>query len=133
MWSHMKLAMAFSLSRRADTLRRAAMGLPSLIVLRASRRILVRNKPLAMELSSEPSQRRCDVEENMDKKIAGLLGAAAALTTFNGAQATPAQPPLAPAAAYRDLLEPVPNAVEALKADDARLAAEATGQPVRLA
>jgi hypothetical protein len=35
---------------------------------------------------------------------------------------------------YRDLLEPIPNASEALKADDARIAAEATEQqPVQLA
>jgi hypothetical protein len=59
----------------------------------------------------------------MDKKIAGLLGAAAALATVSGANATEAQGN-APnfAASYRDLLNPVPNAPEALKADDARLA-----------
>jgi hypothetical protein len=57
----------------------------------------------------------------MDKKIAGLLGAAAALTTVGGVQAaTPQGAELAPAANYADLLQPVPNPVEALKADDAR-------------
>jgi hypothetical protein len=58
----------------------------------------------------------------MDKKIAGLLGAAAALTAVSGAQAatTPQGTELAPAANYADLLQPVPNAVQALKADDAR-------------
>jgi hypothetical protein len=62
----------------------------------------------------------------MDKKIAGLLGAAAALTTMTGAQAAPAQSTeLAAATSYRDLLDPVPNALPLLKADDARLAAEA--------
>jgi hypothetical protein len=59
----------------------------------------------------------------MDKKIAGLLGAAAALTTMTGAQAAPVQP-TGPAAAmtYRDLLDPIPNAVPMLQADNARLA-----------
>jgi hypothetical protein len=58
----------------------------------------------------------------MDKRIAGLLGAAAALSAVNGAQATTPSTTLPPAATYRDLLEPVPNAAEALKAEDARLA-----------
>jgi hypothetical protein len=63
----------------------------------------------------------------MDKKIAGLLGAAAALATVSGANAaTEVQgTPQNPAAAYRELLNPVPNAVAALKADDARREAEA--------
>ncbi len=55
----------------------------------------------------------------MDKKIAGLLGAAAALSAVGSAQAAPApRAPLASASSYRDLLEPIPNAVAALKADD---------------
>jgi hypothetical protein len=59
----------------------------------------------------------------MDKKIAGLLGAAAALATVSGANATEVQRNTSnPAASYRDLLNPVPKALEALKADDARLA-----------
>jgi hypothetical protein len=58
----------------------------------------------------------------MDKRIAGLLGAAAAFTAVTAAQATTAPTPeLAPATSYRDLLDPVPNAVPVLKADDARL------------
>ena len=61
----------------------------------------------------------------MDKRIAGLLGAAAALTTMTAAQAAVAEPTQsAPPASYRDLLEPIPDALHALKADDARLAAE---------
>lgn len=64
-----------------------------------------------------------NVEENMDKKIAGLLGAVAGLATMSAAQAatTPAasaaqvQPPTS----YADLLAPVPNAAAQLKADDA--------------
>jgi hypothetical protein len=59
----------------------------------------------------------------MDKKIAGLLGAAAALTTLgsvNTASASASEP--APVTTYGDLLEPVPNALAALIADDAALA-----------
>jgi hypothetical protein len=70
----------------------------------------------------------------MDKKIAGLLGAAAALATMNGAQAAPTQPPKPTAAgSYRDLLEPIPNAVELMKADDAALAERSTQGDVKLA
>ena len=59
----------------------------------------------------------------MDKKIAGLLGAAAALTTLGSAQAAPAAPvqTLPAASNYADLLEPVPNATEILAADDQSL------------
>jgi cobalamin biosynthesis protein CbiG len=64
----------------------------------------------------------------MDKKIAGLLGAAAALTTMTAAQNAVAEPaPSALSVSYRDLLEPVPNALAALKEDDARLAKEKDG------
>jgi hypothetical protein len=57
----------------------------------------------------------------MDKKIAGLLGAAAALVTVGGAQAAVLDSNAGDAnPTYRDLLNPVPNAVEALKTDDAR-------------
>ena len=58
----------------------------------------------------------------MDKKIAGLLGAAATLTvtTGAGAQAAPAQQTgLGPATSYADLLKPVPNAVAVLREDEA--------------
>jgi hypothetical protein len=71
----------------------------------------------------------------MDKKIAGLLGAAAALTTVT---ATHAAAP-APAAettqvtSYRDLLDPIPNPVAALKADDARLADQPGSSGVKTA
>ena len=69
----------------------------------------------------------------MDKKIVGLLGAAAVLTAAGAAQAAaPAQTELAPAASYRDLLQPVPNAVAMLKSDDAR-SAEKTAGETRLA
>ena len=70
----------------------------------------------------------------MDKKIVGLLGAAAAVTTMTGAQAVPA-PSTEPAAAtsYRDLLEPVPNALALLQADDARLAKTPAAEGVQVA
>ena len=60
----------------------------------------------------------------MDKKIAGLLGAAAALTTITAANAGAASQSgeVAPATSYRDLLDPIPNPIASLKADDARLA-----------
>jgi hypothetical protein len=58
----------------------------------------------------------------MDKKIAALLGAAAALTTVTAAHAAAPATEMTQATSYRDLLDPVPNAVAALKADDARLA-----------
>ena len=57
----------------------------------------------------------------MDKKLAGLLGAAAALTTMTAAQAAPARGSELPrATSYRDLLDPIPNALPLLKADDQR-------------
>ena len=57
----------------------------------------------------------------MDKRIAGLLGAAAALTTVTAAHAAaPAQ--TTEPTSYRDLLTPVPNAVAALRADEAQMA-----------
>lgn len=64
----------------------------------------------------------------MDKKIAGLLGAVAALTSLPAAQAAP-NVDLAQAmraSSYADLLMPVSNAVELLKADDAARAARST-------
>ena len=73
----------------------------------------------------------------MDKKIAGLLGAAAALTTVGGAYAATA-PTAEPASAarsapsYAGLLEPIPNALALLKADDAARA-EQRSAPVQLA
>jgi hypothetical protein len=62
----------------------------------------------------------------MDKKIAGLLGAAAALTTMSAAQSVVAEPTQSTPSSYRDLLEPVPDALIALKMDDTRIAAAKT-------
>ena len=54
----------------------------------------------------------------MDRSIAALIGAAA-LTTVTAAPAVSAPgSELAPATNYRELLDPVPNALSALKADD---------------
>lgn len=67
----------------------------------------------------------------MDKKIAGLLGAAAALTAVTAAQATPA-PQLAPATSYRDLLDPIANAVPTLQAEDGLRASRSANQVAQI-
>jgi len=63
----------------------------------------------------------------MNRKTALLLCSTAALMAFNGAgQAAPANlssATVTPAQSYADLLAPIPNAVESLKADDAARAA----------
>jgi hypothetical protein len=70
----------------------------------------------------------------MDKKLVGLLGAAAALTTMTSAQAAPAQTTEpAQATSYRELLDPIPNALPLLKADDARLAQTPVQEGTKLA
>ena len=70
----------------------------------------------------------------MDKKLAGLLGAAATLTAVGTVQADAAPPvELAPAATYGELLDPISNALALLKTDDARLAGTSTGGRMRLA
>ena len=57
----------------------------------------------------------------MDKKIVGLLSAAAALSTIGSAQASSGQvADLAPVVTYQDLLADIPNPVPVLRADDAR-------------
>jgi hypothetical protein len=65
----------------------------------------------------------------MDKGIAALIGAAA-LTTLTAAPPAVSAPgsELAPAMNYRALLDPVPNALSALKADDTRLAGAGSSQ-----
>lgn len=65
----------------------------------------------------------------MDKSIAALIGAAALTTVTAAAAAVPAPASeLAPATNYRDLLDPVPNALSALKAADTRVAGAGSGQ-----
>lgn len=56
----------------------------------------------------------------MDKKIAGLLGAVAALGTVSSTQAVPLAPPseVLQANSYADLLTPIPNAGAVLQAMD---------------
>jgi hypothetical protein len=58
----------------------------------------------------------------MDKKIAGLLGAVAALGTLNAAQAAPAPASVdvLEANSFADLLQPIPNAKAQLQAIDER-------------
>jgi hypothetical protein len=73
----------------------------------------------------------------MDKKIAGLLGAVAALGTLNAAQATPA-PAATPADvlqanSFADLLQPIPNAKAQLQAVDEREPAQSAEGNVQLA
>jgi hypothetical protein len=56
----------------------------------------------------------------MDKKIAGLLGAVAAVSTMGTAQAAPTPNPTETlrANSFADLLEPIPNAAALLQAVD---------------
>jgi hypothetical protein len=59
----------------------------------------------------------------MDKTTLGILGAVSALTALPAAgQAAPAEPAVAPAQSFAELLQPIPNAVERLKASDVELA-----------
>ena len=72
----------------------------------------------------------------MEKKIAGLLGAVAALGTLNAAQAapTPTQEDLLKANSYADLLEPIPNAAKILQAlDEQQPAGNSVAKAVKVA
>ena len=68
------------------------------------------------------------LEIAMDKKIAGLLGAVGALASLNTAQAATTSDPtdVLKAQSFADLLEPIPNAMEKLRAVDE------TGSPPKL-
>ena len=61
----------------------------------------------------------------MDKKIAGVLGAVAALSTLTGAQAAPGD--VLRASSYAELLNPIPDAAAQLKALDERAASQPAG------
>ena len=57
----------------------------------------------------------------MDKKVFGFATAVAAVTQVGAAQALPASPGTLQAQSFAELLTPIPNAVEKLKASDAVL------------
>ena len=69
----------------------------------------------------------------MDRKIATMVGAAAALVAVPAAaQAAPAEMPAVPVAAnYAQLLEPIPNAVEQLKTADREEAQRSAFQEIQ--
>ena len=71
----------------------------------------------------------------MEKKIAGLLGAVAALSTLGAAQATPAPAPsdALTANSYADLLQPIPNATKTLQALDEQAPTKSAEGNVQLA
>ena len=71
----------------------------------------------------------------MEKKIAGLLGAVAALGTMGAAQAAPAPIPTdaLQANSYADLLQPIANASVLLQALDEQQPAASTDGNIRLA
>jgi hypothetical protein len=66
----------------------------------------------------------------MEKKIAGVLGAVAALSTLTAVQATPTD--VLRANSYAELLSPIPDAAAQLKALDEREASGAGGQEKNL-
>jgi hypothetical protein len=65
----------------------------------------------------------------MDTKTATLLAAAAALTSSTGYAAPASEAPVPKASSYADLLQPIPNATERLRAAD-MIAATETEQPL---
>jgi hypothetical protein len=72
--------------------------------------------PLALAFNRRPLCCEPETEELMDKKKLGLLGAVGVVAALSaGAQASAAP------ASYADLLQPIPNASEALKVSDANL------------
>jgi hypothetical protein len=69
----------------------------------------------------------------LDKKMAGLLGAVAALGTLGAAQATPAPTDVLAASSYAELLQPIPDASARLKALDEQQRAGAKEGGIQLA
>jgi hypothetical protein len=67
----------------------------------------------------------------MEKKIAGVLGAVAALGTLTAAQAAPSD--VLRANSYAELLNPIPDAAAQLKALDEREASQPAETKVQLA
>jgi hypothetical protein len=72
-------------------------------------------------------------DDTLDKKMAGLLGAVAALGTLGTAQATPAPTDVLAANSYAELLQPVPDASARLKALDEHQSTAPGGRPIQLA
>jgi len=71
----------------------------------------------------------------MDKKIAGLLGAVAAVSTLGTAQAAPTANPMEAlrANSFAELLEPIPNAAALLQAVDVQGQSETADGNIQLA
>jgi hypothetical protein len=72
----------------------------------------------------------------MEKRVAGLLGAVAAIGALTTAQAAPApasEPDVLQANSYADLLQPIPNAVATLKVIDERAPAASAEARVQFA
>jgi opacity protein-like surface antigen len=71
----------------------------------------------------------------MDKRIAGLLGAVAAVGALSSAQAAPAPSTtdVLQANSYADLLEPIPNAAKVLQALDEQAPAKSAEGNVQVA
>lgn len=78
-----------------------------------------------------------ELEENMGKKIAGLVGAMATLGAFNVAEAAPIPSPaptdILRANSFADLLEPIPNAAELLRIVDETRPVPSADENVQLA
>jgi hypothetical protein len=71
----------------------------------------------------------------MERKIAGLLGAAAALGTLSGVQAAPAPDPSQTlrVSSFAELLQPIPNATALLQAIDEQAPAKSADANVQVA
>ena len=71
----------------------------------------------------------------MDKKIAGLLGAVAAVSTMGSAQAAPSPNPMETlrANSFAELLEPIPNAAALLQAVDEQEPGQSADGNIQLA
>jgi hypothetical protein len=103
---------------------------------------MVRIETRAANVLAEQSRAACVLglgqgvlERFMDKKIAGLLGAVAAVSTMGTAQAAPALNPTETlrANSFADLLEPIPNAAALLQAVDQQPQAETPDGNVQMA
>src|ERR1700740_1044844 len=71
--------------------------------------------------------------EDMDKKLAGLLGAVATLGAMHAAQAAASPTAVLQANSFAELLEPIPNAAAQLRALDEHQASQPAEAKVELA